>query len=170
MITSNEEKLGKALKYLTTNWRADPEFRLVIEAVLKTLNAGNDKDRVNAQFLLDYLNYPGSDDAQVSANLLHMALQEGPARSAAGLPQKRRGPKKSPDDVKLEDKLMQVLIHHELGRAKDFDVEAALLKHMGSDPVEATQRAFLEKLKPRVKDWAKFFRHMQSSLSDEKPL
>lgn len=170
MNTDNEKKLGQALEYLMTNWRADPELRRTFEQVFQTLNCGSDKDRANAQILLEYLNYPGSEDAQLCASLLHKSLQTGPARVVAGLPQNRRGPKKSPADVKLEDKLMQVLIRHELGKATKFDLESAILEHIGIDAVPATQRVFIDGLKPRAKMWANFFRHMQSSFEEGKPL
>ena len=166
----SEQQLRQALNYLSNNWRADPKLRLAFDAIFHSLNSGTEEDKSNGQVLLRYLEYPGSDAAMASVSSLHSSLQGGPARKAAGLPKKRRGPVKSPEDVKLEDKLMQVLIRHELGRAKDFDVDSALLEHMGTDAVKATQQVFLDKLKPRAKAWAEFFRRMQSSYADKRPL
>jgi hypothetical protein len=165
-----EQQLRQALNHLSNNWRADPKLREAFNEIFHLLNSGSEEDKANAQILLQYLDYPGSESAQGAASLLHASLQIGPARSAAGLPQKRRGPVKSPEEVKLEDRLMQVLIRHELGKAKDFDVEAAVIDHLGIDAVKATQKVFLEKLKPRAKAWAEFFRHMQSSYTDDQPL
>lgn len=165
-----EQQLRQALNHLSNNWRADPKMREAFNEIFQTLNSGTLQDKANAQILLQYLSYPGSDAAQSAAMSIHTSLQKGPARSAAGLPQKRRGPKKSPEAVNLEDNLMQVLIRHELGKAKNFDVEAALLDYIGVDAVKATQQVFLEKLKPRAKAWADFFQHMQSSYKDDRPL
>lgn len=170
MSTNNEKKIGQALGYLMNNWRCDPELRRSFEQVFQSLNCGSDKDRANAQVLLEYLNYPGSEDAQFCASLFHKGFELGSVKALAGFPQNRRGPKKSPGDVKLEDKLMQVLIRHELGKATDFDLESAIIEHLGFDAVPATQKVFMDGLRPRAKMWASFFRHVQSSFEEGKPL
>ena len=165
-----EHQLRQALNYLSNNWRCDPKLRLAFEGISQTLSAGSQNDKENLKILLDYMNYPGSNLALDAATALHASLQTGPGRNAAGMPQKRRGRKNSPAEVKLEDNLMQVLIRHELGLATDFDLESALIDRIGWNPVKATQKAFIEELKPRAQMWAKFFSHMQSSYKKGLPL
>lgn len=167
---SKELELRNALNYLSNNWRLNPILRVTFEAVFKTLDSGSDADKANAQTLREYLAYPGSDNALSAVHSLHATLLTSVGRKAAGLGTKRRGRSYPPDAVRLEDKLMQVMIARELGRASDEEVDIEAIGWMGASAVDATRQSFLEELRPRAARYAHFYKRFFDAYSSGEEL
>lgn len=120
---TKEAELRAALNFLSNNWRLNPTLRETFDSVFKTLDSGSDADKANAKTLREYLAYPGSAPALSAAHSLQASLMTSEGRRAAGIQPKRRGPAYPAEAVKLEDKLMQVMIARELGHATDAEVD-----------------------------------------------
>lgn len=155
---TKEAELRAALNFLSNNWRLNPKLRAPFDAIFQTLNSGSKADIANAEALREYLAYPGSDTALSAAHSLQVSLLTSEGRRAVGLEPKRRGPSYPPEAVRLEDKLMQVMIARELGRATDYEVDSEAIGWMGENAVDATRQSFLEKLRPRAARYAQFYK------------
>lgn len=167
---SKELELEKALNFLSNNWRLNPTMRESFDAIFQTLDSGSAADQANAEILREYLAYPGSDSALSAALSLNACLLTSPGRRAAGLEPKRRGRSYLPEAVRLEDKLMQVMIARELGHATDEEVEIEAIGWMGTDAVDATQKSFLGVLRPRAVAHAQFIKRFFEAKSKGVPL
>lgn len=155
---TKEAELRAALNFLSNNWRLSPTLRETFDSVFKTLDSGSDADKANAKTLREYLAYPGSDTALAAVHSLHATLLTSVGRKAAGLESKRRGRSYPTDAVRLEDKLMQVMISRELGAATDEQVDIEAIGWMGENAVDATRQSFLEELRPRAARYALFYK------------
>lgn len=165
MSESKESELGRALNFLSNNWRHDPEMRLTFESIFKTLSNGTLEDQANAKVLKRYLSYPGSDSALSAAVSLNSALNAPAGRKKAGLKARGRGRNYRTQEVEFKDNVMQVLIRHELGLATDFDVVSAVIEYIGENAVDASRKAFIEELRPRAAVYADFYRRFHDALS-----
>ena len=165
-----EIELKDALDFLSNNWRLDPTLREAFDAIFKTLSSGSKAARANAEVLRKYLAYPGSDAALSAAHSLHASLSTSSGRRAAGLETKRRGRSYPPEAVRLEDRLMQVMIERELGRATDREVDAEAIAWMGDNAVDATRQSFLEALRPRAAQYAHFYKRFFEARLRGEPL
>lgn len=167
---SKELELKEALDFLSNNWRFNEKLREAFDSVFKNLESGTDADRAHAQLLREYLEYPGTLKAQSAAASFSAALQRGSGRISAGLPAATRGKEYKPELVKLEDRLMQMMIRHSLGEATEHDVESEAIRHIGFNASKPTLRKFIDELRPRDEGWAAFFRHMKNAASKGGPL
>lgn len=167
---TKEAELRAALNFLSNNWRLNPTLRETFDSVFKTLDSGSDADKANAKTLREYLAYPGSDTALAAVHSLHATLLTSVGRKAAGLESKRRGRSYPPDAVRLEDKLMQVMISRELGDATDEQVDIEAIGWMGENAVDATRQSFLEELRPRAARYALFYKRFFDSKTTGEPL
>ena len=148
---SKEEELRQALNFLANNWCHNPQLRDAFKAIFEKLDTGTDEEKLHAEILRQYLSYPGSEVALACAMSLHSSLQTDKGRAAAGLKRKGRGKEVDPEQVKLEDEVMQILIRHLMGKAKKFEVDQAIKGLFMSTPHEATVRNFRQALEPRAK-------------------
>lgn len=165
-----EIELKDALDFLSNNWRLDPTLREAFDAIFKTLSSGSKAARANAEVLRKYLAYPGSDAALSAAHSLHASLSTSSGRRAAGLPPRRRGRACRPEEVRLEDRLMQVMIKRELGRATDHEVDIAAIDRLGVNAVDATRQSFVQALRPRAAKYANFFKRLLDARTRGEPL
>jgi hypothetical protein len=170
MTMSKELVLRNALNYLGNNWRLNPTMRETFDAIFKKLDSGSNADKANAEILLKYLAYPGSDDALTAVHSLHASLLTTQGKRAAGLEPRRRGRSYPSKAVKLEDKLMQVMIARELGEATDAQVDIEAIGWMGANAVDATRQSFLEELRPRAARYALFYKRFFDAKSKEEQL
>ena len=167
---SKEVELHQALNFLANNWCHNPQLREAFEAIFKTLESGSDADKANAETLRQYLAYPGSEIALTVVHSLHASLLTKEGRRAAGLKRKHRGRSYPTEAVRLEDKLMQVMIARELGNATDAEVDFEAIGWMGVNAVDATRQSFLEELRPRAVAYAQFLSRFFNAKSRDKPI
>jgi hypothetical protein len=167
---TKEAELRAALNFLSNNWRLNPTLRETFDSVFKTLDSGSDADKANAKTLREYLAYPGSDTALAAVHSLHATLLTSVGRKSAGLESKRRGRSYPPDAVRLEDKLMQVMIWRELGDATDEQVDIEAIGWLGANAVDATRQSFLEELRPRAARYALFYKRFFDAKTKGEPL
>lgn len=167
---TKEAELRAALNFLSKNWRLNPTLRETFDSVFKTLDSGSDADKANAKTLREYLDYPGSDNALAAVHSLHATLLTSVGRKSAGLESKRRGRSYPPDAVRLEDKLMQVMIWRELGDATDEQVDIEAIGWLGANAVDATRQSFLEELQPRAARYALFYKRFFDAKTRGEPL
>jgi hypothetical protein len=167
---TREAELRAALNFLSNNWRLNPTLRETFDSVFKTLDSGSDVDKANAKTLREYLAYPGSDIALAAVHSLHATLLTSVGRKSAGLESKRRGRSYPPDAVRLEDKLMQVMISRELGDATDEQVDIEAIGWLGANAVDATRQSFLEELRPRAARYALFYKRFLDAKTRGEPL
>lgn len=158
---SKEEELRQALNFLANNWCHNPQLREVFEAIFEKLVTGTNQDKVHAEILRQYLSYPGSDTARAAAIGLHSSLRTDKGRAAAGLKRRGRGMEVDPDQVKFEDKVMQIMILHLTGKAKNFDVEEAIKELFMATPHAATIRKFRRALEPRAQAFVDLYTKMK---------
>lgn len=167
---TKEAELRAALNFLSNNWRLNPTLRETFDSVFKTLDSGSDVDKANAKTLREYLAYPGSDTALAAVHSLHATLLTSVGRKSAGLESKRRGRSYPPDAVRLEDKLMQVMISRELGDATDEQVDIEAIGWLGANAVDATRQSFLGELRPRAARYALFYKRFFDAKTRGEPL
>jgi hypothetical protein len=167
---TREAELRAALNFLSNNWRLNPTLRETFDSVFKTLDSGSDVDKANAKTLREYLAYPGSDIALAAVHSLHATLLTSVGRKSAGLESKRRGRSYPPDAVRLEDKLMQVMISRELGDATDEQVDIEAIGWLGANAVDATRQSFLGELRPRAARYALFYKRFFDAKNRGEPL
>ena len=144
------EEQRQALNFLANNWCHTPQLREAFEAIFEKLDTGTNEDKLHAEILRQYLSYPGSEVAQAAAISLHKSLQTDKGWTAAGLKRRGRGKEVDPDQIKAEDKVMQIMILHLMGKAKNFDVEEAIKELFMATPHAATIRKFRRALEPRA--------------------
>ncbi len=167
---TKEAELRASLNILSNNWRLNPTLHETFDSVFKTLDSGSDADKANAKTLREYLAYPGSDTALAAVHSLHATLLTSVGRKSAGLESKRRGRSYPPDAVRLEDKLMQVMISRELGDATDEQVDIEAIGWLGANAVDATRQSFLEELRPRAARYALFYKRFFDAKTRGEPL
>ena len=170
MTIDKENELRQSMNFLFNNWRHNEELRVAFEAIFQKLNSGEKSDKANAAILNKYLSYPGSLSAQSSVNSLLASLNSTEGRKAAGLRRKGRGNKHEPAAVKMEDKAMQVMIAYLLKRVKKWEIDAAILEHMGEDADPKTIRKFRNSLKSRAQTFVAFYNNFQEASASKKPL
>lgn len=167
---SKEDELRQALNFLANNWCHNPHLREAFEAIFHKLDTGTKNDKANAEILRQYLSYPGSDTAQAAAMSLHSSLLTDKGRAAAGLKRRGRGMEVDPDQVKLEDKVMQTMILHLMGKAKNFDVEEAIKGLFMATPHAATIRKFRRTLEPRAQAFVDLYGKMKTQSVRNAPM
>ncbi len=159
---SKEQELRQALNFLANNWSQNHQLSEAFKAIFAKLDKGTNQDKAHAEILRQYLSYPGSEVAQDSAMSLHSSLQTDKGRAAAGLKRRGRGMEVDPDKVKLEDKVMQIMILHLMGKAKNFDVENAIKGLFLATPHAATVRKFRRALEPRAQAFVDLYKKMKT--------
>ena len=164
------EDVRQALNFLANNWCHNSQLRDAFEAIFQKLNSGTKSDKANAEMLREYLSYPGSQSARSSAESLLASINEPEGRNAADLPKRGRGKKYDPAAVKMEDKVMQVMIAFRLKRVKKWEVDAALLEHCGESADPAPIRKFKKALEARAHPFADGFIKFQEAFASKKPL
>lgn len=164
------EELRQALNFLANNWCHNPQLREAFEAIFEKLDTGTNEDKLHAEILRQYLIYPGSEAAQVSAMSLHSSLQTDKGRNAADLKRRGRGKEVDPDQVKLKDEVMQIMILHLMGKAKKFDVENAIKGLFMATPHAATVRKFRRALEPRAQAFVDLYTKMNTQSHRHAPL
>ena len=170
MTMDKENELTQALNFLANNWCHDAQLREAFEAIFRKLSSGTKNDKVNAEILRNYLNFPGSNSALSSFKSLHASLETQQGRKAAGLTRKGRGKAHDPAKVKMDDKVMQIMIRHLLGKVKRFEVEVAILEHLGEEADPATIRKFTKAIELRAKSFVKLYTNIQASFASNNPL
>lgn len=165
-----ELELAKALTFLSNNWRHDPELRQAFADVFVVLEAGSQKDLVNAEILRHYLSYPGSIDAQDATMSLHASLRTTEGRKAAGLSPRRKGRSYSSSMVTINDAVFQVMINYELGLATKSHVEDAVSDYIGLNAAPATRKTFINELRPKAVAHAEFIRKFNDAANKKSPL
>lgn len=158
------EELRQALNFLANNWCHNPQLREAFEAIFEKLDTGTNEDKLHAEILRQYLSYPGSEVAQAAAISLHKSLQTDKGWTAAGLKRRGRGKEVDPDQIKAEDKVMQIMILHLMGKAKNFDVEEAIKELFMATPHAATIRKFRRALEPRAQAFVDLYAKMNTQL------
>ncbi len=162
--------LRQALNFIANKWCHTPKLREALEAIFKKLNSGTKSDQANAEILREYLSYPGSQSAQSSVESLMASLMEPKGRNVAGLGRKGRGKKHDPALVMMEDKVMQVMIAYLMKRAKKWEVDAAILDHVGENADPKTIRSFRKSIEPRAQAFIEFNDAFQRAFASNKPL
>ena len=166
------EELRQALNFLANNWCHKEELREPFEAIFQKLNSGTKSDKANAEILREYLSYPGSTSAQSSVDSLRASLREPEGRNVAGLGRKGRGRVKKHDPalVKMEDNVMQVMIAYLKKRVKKWEIDAAILDHVGEDADPKTIRKFRKSIETRAQAFVDFYDAFQRAFASKKPL
>jgi hypothetical protein len=164
------EELRQALNFLANNWCHNPQLREAFEAIFEKLDTGTIEDKLHAEILRQYLSYPGSEVAQAAAISLHRSLQTDKGRAAAGLKRRGRGREVDPEQIKLEDEVMQIMIRHLMGKAKNFDVENAIKGLFMANPHAATVRKFRRALEPRAQAFVDLYKKMNTQSARNAPL
>jgi hypothetical protein len=159
---SKDEELRQALNFLANNWMHSPRLHEAFKAIFERLDAGRNEDKLHAEILRQYLSYPGSNAALNAALSLHRSLRTDKGRAAAGLKRRGRGVEVDPDQVKLKDKVMQVMILHLMGKAKNFQVEQAIRELYMANPHAATVRKLRRALEPRAKAFIELYAKMKN--------
>ena len=165
-----ENELTQALNFLANNWCLNAQLREAFEAIFCKLISGTKNDKSNAVILRNYLNFPGSNSAQSSVMSLHASLQTQQGRKAAGLARKGRGKAHDHAKVKMDDKVMQIMIRHLLGKANSWDVESAVLERLGEAADPATIKKFKQAIELRAKSFVKLYKNIHASYASNKPL
>lgn len=165
-----ENELRQALNFLLNNWRHNERLREAFEAIFQKLNSGTTSDKANAEILREYLLYPGSPSALSAVDSLSASLKVPEGRKAAGLARKGRGKAHDPAKVKMEDKVMQVMIAYLLKQAKKWEVDAAILERVGEEADPATIRKYRKELEVRAQAFVVFYKKFQSAFASKKPL
>ena len=165
-----EEDVLQALYFLANNWCYNSQLRDAFEAIFQKLSSGTKTDKANAEILREYLAYPGSVSAQSSVESLLASINAPEGRKAADLPRMGRGKKYDPAAVKMEDKVMQVMIAFRLKRVKKWEVDAALLEHCGESADTATIRKFRKALEARAHPFADGYMKFLEAFASKKPL
>lgn len=164
------EELRQAFNFLANNWCHNPQLREAFEAIFEKLDTGTNEDKLHAEILRQYLSYPGSEAAQAAAFSLHRSLRTDKGWAAAGLKRRGRGKEVDPDQVKLEDQVMQIMILHLMGKAKNFDVENAINGLFMATPHAATVRKFRRALEPRAQAFVDLYKKMKTHSVCNAPL
>ena len=167
-----EEDIRQALNFLANNWCHNSQLCDAFEAIFHKLNTGSKSDKANAEMLREYLSYPGSQSAQSSVESLLASIKEPKGKNAAQLLRRGRGKAKKydPAAVKMEDKVMQVMIAFRLKRVKKWEVDAALLEHCGESADTATIRKFRKALEARAHPFADGYMKFLEAFASKKPL
>ena len=165
-----ENELRPALNFLSNNWRHNEHLREVFEAIFQKLNSGTKSEKANAEILREYLFYPGSQSAQSAVDSLLAALKVPGGRKSAGLLRKGRGKEHDPAEVKMEDRVMQVMIAYLLKRAKKWEVDAAIIERVGEDADPSTIRKYRKELETRALAFVDFYKKFQTAFVSKKPL
>ena len=166
---NNEEQLRQALNYISNNWRGNPLLREAFGSVFTKLNEGTELDLLYAKVIDEYLSYPGSDAALASVDNLHKALNTQQGRQAVKLDPKKRANKYPVETVKVDDPLMQIMVAKKLNKAKEFDVEAEVLRHFGSELDKRTIKWIIEQLEPRSNKIAELIIKIFKAKEKQKP-
>jgi hypothetical protein len=165
-----ETDLKKALNYLSNNWRHNEQLKEAFDAIFQILDSGTKSEKANAEILREYLMYPGSPRAQSAVVSLLASLKVPEGRKAAGLARKARGKSHDPATVKMEDRVMQVMIAYLLKQAKKWEIDAAILECVGEDADPATIRKYRKELEVRAQAFVVFYNKFQSAFVSQKPL
>lgn len=160
-----EKELSQALSFLASNWRHNPTLRAAFEAIFDKLNAGSSSDKENAEILRNYLEFPGSLEALNAAMSLKDSLKTQQGRKAAGVSRRGRGKLSEPSLVTIKDKLMQVMIEHELGKVSANKVDREAIAFLGEDMGDATRKNFIKALRPKAIAYADFYRRLNDAYS-----
>jgi hypothetical protein len=166
-----EATLEEALKFLTEGWRANPTLYGAINRAIGCLQGGDASDQAHAQTLKDYLNYPGSTDAQQAAFQFHKALLTAAGRTAAGLPRRPRKKEYDLSSVRVTDDLFQTLLQaEEFGEWPETEMRRAFESHFGEHVSRTTRARLIRELKQSVKDYADMRRRFRLAIKTKTPL
>lgn len=166
-----EATLEKALKFLIEGWRANPTLYGAINRAIGCLQAGDASDQAHAQHLKDYLNYPGSTDAQQAAFRFHKAILTAAGRTAAGLPRRPRKKEYDLSSIRVTDDLFQTILQaEESGNWLGIAIRRAFESHFGENVSRTTRARLIRELKQSVKEYADMQRRFRLARETKTPL